>query len=354
MKLLFVITNLAGGGAERVLCVVASELAKRHDVTILKFDEDAPAYELNPKITLINADYKKQKAGILRNLSRQFKKLKFQRNFMKNHKFDAIISFCDTTNIITFIANIGLKNRLIMTEHNEQQIPPFILRSVRDICYKFSDMVTVLNRDDYNHYCKFTNCQIMHNPFFGNPPLISEIKKENIVFTAGRLVPQKNHKMLLNAINLLPRNLQKEWKFIIAGSGPLENELKNLANNLNIDVNFIGFQSDISSWYKKAKIFVLSSDYDGFGNVLVESAFYDCVRLSTAVGGAKELIVDGKNGLLSTIDDANEFAGKLELLMRDEELRENLIKNARESLDEFLPENIANRWEKLIEKVIKS
>jgi len=80
----------------------------------------------------------------------------------------------------------------------------------------------------------------------------------------------------------------------------------------------------VSELYKEAKIFVLSSLNEGLSNVLIESAFYGCARLSSDTAGAKELIKDGFSGVLFKCGDTCELASKLENLMRDEALQKRL------------------------------
>ena len=141
-----------------------------------------------------------------------------------------------------------------------------------------------------------------------------------------------------------------EFDVDIAGDGSLRESLRELAARLGLEVRFLGHKQDVSELYKEAKIFVLSSLNEGLSNVLIESAFYGCARLSSDTAGAKELIKNGFSGILFKCGDANELASKLENLMRDEALRDALVQNTNENLDEFSQERIVELWQGLIDR----
>ena len=89
-------------------------------------------------------------------------------------------------------------------------------------------------------------------------------------------------------------------------------------------------------------------------NVLIESVFFNCARVATATSGAKELIEDGKDGFLVPIDDVKALGSKIELLMRDEELRQELVKNANERKNAFKTDQIYQKWMDFITQNIKN
>ena len=78
--------------------------------------------------------------------------------------------------------------------------------------------------------------------------------------------------------------------------------------------------------------------------MLIESVFFDCARVATATSGAKELINDGKDGFLAPIDDAKTLGEKIELLMRDENLRDEFVRNAALRKNSFKTDQIYQKW----------
>ena len=125
-----------------------------------------------------------------------------------------------------------------------------------------------------------------------------------------------------------------------------------MASNLGLNVKFLGHTSDVIKLYSEAKIFVLSSRSEGLSNVLIESGAFGCARLGSDTVGARELINDGTDGLIFKNGDANDLKDKLEMLLKDKNLRQKLAKNARESANLFSKENIIKQWREFIKKVV--
>ena len=101
-------------------------------------------------------------------------------------------------------------------------------------------------------------------------------------------------------------------------------------------------------------IIVSASKTEGLPNVLIESVFFDCARVATATSGAKELINDGKDGFLVPIDDAKTLGEKIELLMRDENLRDEFVRNAALRKNSFKTDQIYQKWMDFITQNLES
>lgn len=130
---------------------------------------------------------------------------------------------------------------------------------------------------------------------------------------AGRLASEKGHELLLNCFKRLCDRYD-HLKLRIAGSGPLDSRLKELAKSLNLEnkVEFCGYQSDMAAFLKTIDIFVLSSHYEGFGLVLVEAMASGIPVVATDVGGVSEVVVDGKTGLIVPSGQADELTMGIE------------------------------------------
>jgi len=345
MKISFVISALRKGGAERVLQNLANMLCKEHECKIVIFEEDEGYYKFDPKIEILNLH--------IYDNPKPFKRYFVIRKYLKNDRPDIVISFIDWTNIGCIISNFGLKSKIIATEHMEYQYMKKY-SFIRDFTYKFADAVTVLTQDDYNYFAKINKkTYLINNPFFGEIPMINQSEKENIILCVARLEKQKNHALLIRALSKIDKNLLSNWRVQFAGDGSLKDELINLAKNLNVNIEFLGQVKNISDYYKKAKIFALSSDNEGLPNVLIEAMFFGCARVATAASGSRDLIMHEKSGLLCKIGDENELSANLTRVMSDEKFRLNLVENANKKLDEFMLENVVKKWEKLISEIVK-
>lgn len=126
----------------------------------------------------------------------------------------------------------------------------------------------------------------------------------NRILTVGNLKKQKNHTLLLHAFAALPR---PDARLMLLGAGPDEAELRALAGTLGLGerVIFAGFHTDPSAFYATADLFVLSSDYEGFGNVVVEALSYGLPVVSTdCIAGPAEILDGGRFGSLTPVGDA--------------------------------------------------
>lgn len=343
-KILFVIAALRNGGAERVLQIVANDLAHDFSVSIAVLENDENHYEF----TGINLIY----LNVYESGSK-FAKYKLLRECFKRENPNVIVSFMDWTNVACVIANFGLGIPLIATEHNSHEyLKNRFFAAIRDFCYSRADVLSVLTRADYEYYSRFVRyCVIIHNPFFGQTNANSS-EKENVILSVGRLEKVKGYEIYFKALSKIDKKLLEKWQILIAGDGSQRDNLLNLASEFGLKINFLGHQKDVGKFYEKAKIFALSSFSEGLSNVLIEASFYDCARISSDTAGAKELIKNGENGILFKIGDENEFAAKLENLMRDEGLREKITHNAKVNSDEFRRENIIKMWRDLIGKIV--
>ena len=251
------------------------------------------------------------------------------------------------------LSNLFINKPLFISEHSSADF--FKGRGwlfLRRLLYPLASGLTVLTKEDYEYYSFVKNKTVMYNPMF-------EVKKqglpkENIILFVGRLISIKGCDVFLKAMSLVDKELLKEWKIVIAGAGEERQRLELIAHEqLHLDAEFIGQTSDVASLYERAKILVSSSKTEGLPNVLIESVFFNCARVATATSGAKELIEDGKDGFLVPIDDVKALGSKIELLMRDEELRQGLVRNAKERENSFKTDQIYQKWMDFITQNIK-
>ena len=343
MKILFVISTLRSGGAERVCSLIASQFAKFHDVSLAKFDSSMPFYELSERIKLINLNQGADDLGILRNFKKRLNKLLALRSLIKNGGFDAVISFLDSTNALVIVSSLGLKTPIIVSEHTSFDAPKrAIFKILRHMLYPFADAISVLTRYDAAHYAKFCkNVRVIHNPFFADKAQNLESKKQNLVIFVGRLMRLKNCEMFVRVAASLK---DSGYEFAVAGEGEQRSDLEKLSAQLGANVKFLSNVADIGTLYQRAKILLSCSTYEGLGNTLIEAINFDCARVATKTSGAAELITDGFDGLLCEINDVQAMSAAVRSLVDDEERRAQICKNARARLDEFSLQNIYEQW----------
>ena len=331
MKLLFVITSLENGGAERVCASLANYFSKENEVEILYFRGEI-FYEISPKVKL-------NKFSRNSRIPRLAAKLLAIRKRAKDA--DCVISFMDSTNILSIIATAFLGRKLIISEHSAHDFVGLKWRVLRRIFYPFASALTVLNRSDFNYYSFVKNKAIIYNPSIFKPSFGGQ--KEKLIIFVGRLEYVKGCDIFLRALALLKLD---DFKVLVLGYSSQKKSLQKKREKLGLkNLEFLGALSDIQNYYKKAKIIVSSSRFEGLGNVLIESAFFDCIRVATPTAGAMELLEDGKNGFISS-DFSEQALAKaiLKALNADE----SVLENTRAESENFSLENIAKEWWELI------
>ena len=179
-----------------------------------------------------------------------------------------------------------------------------------------------------------------------------KFKKEKYFLNIGRLRKQKDHVTLLKAFKIFLIENDK-YKLIILGHGNLEGKLKILAKKLRISKNVIfkGWVEDTLPYIKRSKFFVLSSVYEGLGNVLLDAINYDTPCISTdCPSGPKEILLNGNGGYLVKTKSFIELAAKMEYCEKN--YQKSILKNsiAKQKLNRFL---IANNTKKYF-KYLKS
>ena len=356
MKIDFVISNMSGGGAQRVMAILANQFAHLdYDVRIISLYKSEDAYALNPKInriTLSASKIKNKKIGAFLNLHNFYKE--------ENNKPNVIISFITLTNLLTIIIAKILKIKIIVSEHNSHlqiQNPKYLTKFTWNYLYRLADYVTVLTRYDIDFYKKRSaNVIVMPNPCTFKPIITNHHLREKSIIAVGSL-NRYHHKGFDNLIKLIAPVLIENpaWTLKIIGDG--EKGLKHLRllaedNGIKDRIEFTGFRNNVNEYMHAASIFVLPSRFEGLPMVLLEAMSqgmtciaYDCKT------GPSDIINHNHNGILIKDQDTSEMSKKLTKLIRNPELRTKLSNNAIKSLENFSVQTISDKWENLLKNI---
>lgn len=160
-------------------------------------------------------------------------------------------------------------------------------------------------------------------------------KRRPVLGIYGRLVPIKQHNLFLD----VAKNILQEYPdaiFLIVGYGPLEEKIRQYSIDLGIEKNvfLLGFQSDLNPLYAFCDIVLLTSSYDGFPNVLMETMAVGKPVVTFDVGGVRELILSERTGVIVPPNDVQTMTRKTLELLKSAEMRENLGREARLSMIE--------------------
>ncbi len=175
----------------------------------------------------------------------------------------------------------------------------------------------------------------------------------NKVVAVGRYRPEKNHVFMINVFAKVVKKIPTAT-LDIYGYGPLEGKLKQLIKELGMDehITINPFTRNIYDKFSKARLSLLTSHYEAFSLVVMESLACGCPVVSNDIRyGPSTMIDDGKNGYLIDKDDESAFVDKVVKVLKDENLNAELSKNAYESSQRFSDDNVAPIWQSFIEKI---
>ena len=202
----------------------------------------------------------------------------------------------------------------------------------------------------------FRNSTVIHNPIMDdNLPFVDFEKREKEIVGIGRLTEQKNFALLVDAFaELRPQG----YVLKIYGDGHLRKDLEKQIKELNVSdqVKLMGHVDRVVNHIAKAEIFVLSSDWEGMPNALMESMAMGlaCVATDEATGGSRDLITEEENGLMVPVKDKEALKTALNKVIEDNELRLKLMSQAVNIQITHSKESIIPQWLSFIEsKCIK-
>lgn len=387
---------LSHGGAEQVGAMLANGLRQHgHDSFILTDLNEPVVYHVDENISVY--DFVGNKANFLVKWTKAIKNI---RKTLKQEKPDIVIGIMGLCTLVTYIACLGLKIPVVMTEHNSFERPasapmPLSLKIFKFCINKLYKHITVLTEADKKVIGnRLKNVTVMPNPLLLKPA--KEIPtKEKIVLAAGRVDSwhYKGFDTLICAWQKYVVSSSKikdsSWWLKIAGAGKQESfkYLKGLLPdgewvfNDNDDDNrkdwvlksekyhieFLGFQKDMELLYKKSDIFVLSSRYEGFGLVLIEAMSQGCAPIACDYKGRQKEILCPRgvsrfkiqdssieiceNGILCEPENVEVLAKALEKMMKDEDYRKQSQQKSVERSKYYSLDNCVNRWEEFLSHV---
>lgn len=311
MKVLYVITGLGQGGAERVVCDLADAMFKKgHEVKIAYLTGNIITQPANKEIELLSI-------GLSNVITLPKAYLSLSR-IVRDFKPDIVHAHMVHANILTRLVRLVTPmTKLICTAHNSNEGG-----AVRMMSYRLTNRLANLTTNVSNtavaafeatHAIPKNSMLTVYNGvdftnFDYRPDAKEIIVKElsldsdtKIILAVGRFSAQKNYFNLLNAINIVKEQLNISFVLLIAGDGELRSEIEKEITNIGISNNvlLLGRRDDIPLLMSACDVFVLSSNYEGLPTVLIEAMGCQAQVVSTNVSGVHEII--GKYGKIVPI-----------------------------------------------------
>ena len=370
MRILFCIDTMTKGGAERVISNLTDYLVKKdykNDVYILTITNSEVDYKLNEKVDLISLEQKvtlihdnnSKNINKFMKLKNFYSRVKKMRKKIQDIKPDVIVSFLPYTSFVVLLAN-NKKIPVIVSVRNDPVVEysskmyNFFMKKLYPKASGF-----VFQKDDAKAYFKDivnADTAVIPNPI--NPDFIvsesfkGERKKE--IVSVGRLFEQKNHKLLINAFSEIA-NEYPEYKLVIYGDGSERKKLEELIKNTNMsDRIFLpGIIDNIREKIYDASMFVLSSNYEGMPNALMEAMALGLPVISTdcPCGGPRFLIENNVNGILIDVENKEQLKEAIIKIIKNQQFSKNISEKALEISKILNPNKINKQWEEFILKM---
>jgi GalNAc-alpha-(1->4)-GalNAc-alpha-(1->3)-diNAcBac-PP-undecaprenol alpha-1,4-N-acetyl-D-galactosaminyltransferase len=347
-KIAFVLGGMGNGGAERVVSILANHYAKKgKSVDIITLLSSNCTYQLEPNVRLISLANEGK--------SRKLQTIDWIKGIKKYNKVNrpyCVISFFAKINIIVLLALYNRIGDIVVSERNDPSKDgrgPFV-KLLTNILYPKTKKVVFQTKWAQSCFRSSVvkNSKIVYNPV--TEISIPNVEKTKTIVNVGKLMDQKNQKLLISAFSKVVDNYP-EYKLVIYGDGTKRQELEELIESLGLNdrVMLPGWTSEIYEKVAAAELFVLSSDYEGFSNALLEAMMIGAPVISTNCAGSNEIIKNNVNGLLVPVDDLDKLVLGIRKMLGNPELANRMAQHGKRDVGRFGVSKIIGCWEEIIE-----
>lgn len=356
MKKLMIVTHkMSGGGCERVIAQLLNCYARDGIECKLVTECGVPSfYDLHESIEQIYLTFDKTLPAS--KIPKAYMKL---RKLVKQEKPDLVLALPEKVNVWTVLFLLGIGVPVVVSERNDPNRHPEskIKRILRRLFYPFAKGFIFQTQDAADYFPKSIRKRgvVLDNPLdTSRIPERFTGERRQVVVAAGRLHEQKNFDLLIRAFARFYKT-HHTYSLVIYGEGPEQNALMKTASRLGIAgaVELPGQSKTLLEDIHDCAMFVLSSDYEGMPNVLIEAMAcgMSCIATDCPIGGVRSLITDGEDGVLIPVGDERALVRAMTTLADDAALADSLGQKAtqiRARLDET---QVAAKWRHYLETI---
>lgn len=348
--------SLEAGGAERVFADMANYWNRKGwRITLATWagtcTEDF--YELDHGVQRVWLNVDANNASLSAKFLAHARRIRKLRRLIANSKPNAVLSFIDTSNVMTLLACTGLRPRVIVSERVNgagYASIPLVWRASRIATYWRADAVVAQTQDAARWIAKLCGVTpvVIPNPLRALPE--TDSPRQSIVLAVGRLTHQKGFDLLLRAFAGLEQELAN-WRLVIIGSGSEHSALRSLTEQLKLGdrIELLAPVKDIESWMGLAGLVVQPSRFEGFPNVILEAMGMGAAVISADCrSGPAEMIKDRVNGRLVPVEDVATLTQVMSELMRNPQERIRLGNEAKKVRQIFRQDLVMRQWESCV------
>ena len=352
--ILFVISSLDFGGAQKILLWLANRLAgDGYKIQILTLSAPSePAFFVDSQIKVTHLGLLSNSPSGLQSIAASVRRIRALRRNIRSIQPTRIVSFMDRMNILVLLSTLGLRIPVIVSErsHPSKNAASWALKISRRILYPLARSVVFQTSGarEYFPWVLHPWAQIIPNPSELTAPAERMSSPPYTVMGMGRLSREKGFDLLIRAFAKIAKNFP-DWRLCIYGDGPERDHLQTLAESLNVALELPGWKES-SEALSQASLFVLPSHFEGFPNALIEAMSARVAVISSDCEfGPSEILKQGELGGLFHDGDQDSLELQLIKMMSDEKLRNEMADRAFEILDRYNPEKIFEHWKRAID-----
>lgn len=358
MKLLFYISTIRSGGAARVMSNLANYMSTGgHEVMLVTNFSSETDYPLTAGVLYrqLEGGHESKSNFVIKNYHR----IRALRRTVLDFEPDLVISFMHENDVRAFFAVKGCKTKLLLSVRNdpaELYGKKYLKKAIARYVYGRADGVVFQTKAAADFFTKKKGKgKVILNPVAKE--FFQEKRNQdcvNDIITVGKFLPQKNHLMLIEAFAEISDKISDN--LVIYGEGKLKEKYLERISELHLEgrVKLPGRTDRVAEVLGKAKLFVLSSDFEGMPNALMEAIAVGVPVLSTdcPCGGPQDLLESCKDVSLVQVGNREMMAKKMLRILTDESLQDFLNVNNQRIAARFFPETIYSEWKVFFEELI--
>lgn len=369
-KVCFVLPSLNGGGAERAAVQILNGLdPNQWDRSMFLFAREGPYLaEVDPSIVITSAD-----------TASRWGRWRALRSFVARERPDlvmAYLSFFSALSAVraahtraTVVFNLQTPMSAFLTDadyHWRRRWRKVVFAAIMRVCFAAADLIIATShgvaRDLTSAFgIDPEQIRVLANPVdldrvraaMAEPIDIAVLPSGDapLIVAAGRLAEAKNYPLMIAAFATLRQ--QMPARLCILGQGELDAEVRQLiaASGLSGSVSLAGFQANPWKYIAKADVFLLTSRYEGFGNVLIEAMALAVPVVATASAGTRDIVDHGVDGLLVDSHTPEAVAAALRRVLENRDLRASLSSQAAASAEQFSAPRVIARYDQVLKQV---
>lgn len=362
-RVLWAVSSLSAGGAERMISELANAFAERgHIVAVLTLSSPgSDHYRLDERVQRIALDVIWDSHSVWQSIVGNLRRSRMIRSATLHFRPDVVVSFIEQNNVRVLAALAGSGVPVVVSERTDprRHVVGSAWRLARRLLYPFAARL-VVQTEGVAVWARglvgSRRVRILRNFVRALPaPPVFDSRGRRQILAVGRLDWEKGFDVLLQAFALSDL-VRRGVRLAILGEGPERPALEAQARELGIadHVELLGVVSDPERWMAWATVSVLPSRYEGFPNALLEAMAMGCpIIAADCDSGPREIIRHGENGWLVPVEDAVALAGALRQLFEDAALRARLSEAAVAVRARYARDEIVAEWEGLITEVVR-